>query len=109
MPNIFCTNKLKSYLKPILSNDLYLASKDDWNATIFILDRKKCICFLNKSTIYAAVLFDFKVKDLPNLNKLFVETCIKQLISDKILKPNQEEVVRKSLEPVYFRSTDNDR
>ena len=108
MVKIHCTAKLKVFLTPLIKTDS-LESDEVWNAHLFYLNRKRCICFLNKETLYTVVLFDVLKKDLENLKTLFVESLIKQLYSDSILLKEDETRIRREFIELHFYQTNNDR
>lgn len=109
MAIVYCTNKLKSFLKPLVS-DTPLLSQDGWNAHLFYIKARKCIAFIHKETLYVVVLFDVFKKDLSKIRTLFRQAFINQLSSDEILKKREaEEWIEKYVEQIYFQSTDNDR
>jgi len=108
MVKIYCTAKLKDFLSPLIETNS-LETAEVWNAHLFYLKRKKCICFLNKETLYTVVLFDVLKKDLNNLKTLFVESLIRQLYSDNILEKENEQKVRAEFDEIRFYPTNNDR
>jgi hypothetical protein len=108
MVKIHCTAKLKDFLSPLIETNS-LETAEVWNAHLFYLNRKKCICFLNKETLYTVVLFDVLKKDLDNLKTLFVESLIQQLYSDDILEKQNEQKVRMEFDEIRFYPTNNDR
>jgi len=108
MVKIHCTAKLKDFLNPLVETDSFDIS-EVWNAHLFYLNRKKCICFLNKETLYAIVLFDVLKKDLKNIKSLFVKSLIQQLYSDGILVEENEPKVRAEFAEIHFYPTNNDR
>jgi hypothetical protein len=108
MVKIHCTAKLKDFLSPLIETDC-LETGELWNAHLFYLERRKGICFLNKETLYAVVLFDILKKDLKNLKSLFVESLIQQLYSDGILAEENEPKVRAEFAEIHFCPTNNDR
>ncbi|MEZ5172107.1 MAG: hypothetical protein R2850_00990 [Bacteroidia bacterium] len=108
MTTVFCTSKLKDFLKGELNSENPLASGEQWNANLFLIQGKKCIAFLHKETVYSVVLFNVEQKDISNLKSLFTEACIKQLYSDKILEQSIEPMVRKTIGNISFHSSDRD-
>ena len=94
MPNIFCSNKLKEFLKPIVDINKNIENDDQWNAHLFYLEGTKCIVFLNKETIYSFVLFDILKKDITNIRRLFIDGFISKLYADNILELKDELVLR---------------
>ncbi len=109
MTTIYCTAKLKEFIKPIIGIETPLSIEHQWNAHLLYLNGRKCIAFLHKETIYTVVLFDIVKKDLVNIEKLFIEEFIKQLYSDKILDKRDEILAREQIGEINFRPTDNDR
>ena len=107
MANIYCSSKLKEFLKPIIDNDN--RNFEQWNAHLFYLEKRKCIIFLNKETIYSFVLFNILKKDIPNINNLFIEGFINQLYADNILEKKDEHFLRRKYENLTFLPTNNDK
>jgi len=107
MANIYCSLKLKEFLKPIIENNI----KDDeqWNGHIFYLESKKCILFLNKETIYSFVLFEVLIKDIKNIRRLFIDGFINQFYADGILDQENDLILRMKYENLIFLSTNNDK
>ena len=109
MVNIFCTSKLKEFLKPIVDTSKHIENNEQWNAHLFYLEGRKCIIFLNKETIYSFVLFDILKKDISNIRRLFIDGFINKLYEDEILELKDELVLRMKYENTRFLPTNNDK
>lgn len=109
MISIFCSKKL-SKLLDISGNQLDTSeTSENWNGHFFYFNKRKCILFINKETLYSFVLLDVLKKDVKNINDLFVNNFIQQLYSDRILSKDKEDIIRKQYKKLTFRLTDNDR
>lgn len=109
MNTIFCTEKLKKFFKPIMSDEMLLSVGDQWNANLTFIDKRKCVAFIHKETLYVVVIFDILTRDLKNIKRLFTEAYIRQLYTDGILERENELLVRNQIGEMYFKPTDNDR
>lgn len=84
-----------------------LSTIGKWNATIFYVQRKKCIIFLNSISKYNVLLTDIKAKDYGNLENLFMNSLYSQLIYDGIIISFKE--LEMLLGTIVFYPTDGDR
>ncbi len=109
MNTIFCTEKLRKFFKPIMSDEILLSVGDQWNANLTFIDKRKCVAFIHKETLYVVVIFDILTRDLKNIKQLFTEAYIRQLYTDGILERENELLVRNQIGEMYFKPTDNDR
>jgi len=107
--SIFVTKKLEAVIKcNVLPNNINNTSfLGKWNATVFYLDRRKCLLFSNGTTKYNVIVADFKVKDLKKIGFLFTDAFHQQLNFDGIsIFLNCIQSIIGELE---FHPTDNDR
>ena len=109
MVNVFCTSKLKEFLKPLVDTSKPIVNNEQWNAHLLYLEGRKCIIFLNKETIYSFVLFDILKKDISNIRRLFIDGFINKLYEDEILELKDELVLRMKYENTRFLPTNNDK
>lgn len=108
-PTFFCSKKLSDLLKLKTKRTELSGSYEKWNGHLFYLDKKKCLVFMHKETLYSVVLLDILKKDLENLNKLFIDSFIKQLYSDSILPQDKENKIRNEYKQITLQLTDNDK
>lgn len=106
---IFCSKKLSDLLGLKTKRTELSCSCEKWNGHLFYLDKKKCVVFMHKETLYSVVLLDILKKDLENLNELFIDNFIKQLYSDKILPQDKEVKTRNAYKQITLQLTDNDQ
>lgn len=109
MAHVFCSSKLKEFLKPIIDINKPIGNDEQWNAHLFYLEGRKCIIFLNKETIYSFVLFDVIKKDTSNIRRRFIDGFISKLYEDNILDLEDELVLRMKYENISFCPTNNDK
>ncbi len=110
--NIYTTKKLEKFVKKLIKNDQQGQGESsgilgDWNATLFYVDRKKCLLFTNKKTKYNVILSNVKAADLKKIDDLFKNAFFTQLIYDGIVLTFDH--IASLTDNLVFRSTDNDR
>ena len=108
-PTISCSKKLSDLLGLKRKRDELSDSCEKWNGHLFYLDKRKCLVFMHKETLYAVVVLDILKKDLENLNQLFIDSFIQQLYSDNILPHGKENKIRNDYKQISFQSTNNDK
>ena len=108
MPNIFCSAKLKTFIKPIIDNHP-TENEEQWNAHLFYLEGRKCIIFFHKETAFSFVLIDILKKEVSQLQTLFINSFIHQLYADAILEQKDEALIRTQYQNLTFLSTNNDK
>ncbi len=106
---IFTTKKLektisKHITKDSIENTSFLG---EWNANIFIINRKKCWLLMNFKTKYVLVLNDIKIKDVKNISTVFKENLYNQFIYDGIII--DYDLLDKMVGEVKLYSTNNNR
>lgn len=106
---IYTTKKLEKFVKKLVKKEGERNSSilGDWNASVFYIDRKKCLIFTNKKTKYNVILPDVKAADLINLDELFKNTFYSQLVYDGIR--SSFDYIASLTGKLVFRPTDNDR
>lgn len=79
---IYCTKKLINELNSTIQSkeETHInQGLGDWYSNIFILNRRKCIIFVNIKTLCAFVVPDLLRKDLSKFQYLFIEGLVKIL------------------------------
>lgn len=107
---IHTTKKLEKLIKKIVkpqSTAIQCGILGKWNATVFYVDRKKCLLILNAKTQYAVILTDIKSSDLGTIDDLFKNVFYSQLIYDGIIKDFEK--IDALIGSLDFLPTDNDR
>ncbi|WP_409012683.1 DUF6933 domain-containing protein [Dyadobacter sp. 3J3] len=107
MVQIYCTQKLNKFIKTGIKQSLP-RKEHDWSAHLFFISGRKCIIFVNKQTLYTVLLMDIFKKDMPHINRLFLEAFIGQLQMDHILGSHEGQI-RNIYNEISLLSTDNDR
>lgn len=106
---IHTTKKLEKLVKKFISSqqefDEGILGK--WNATVFYIDRKKCLLFTNGKTKYNVILTNITVADFKKIDVLFKEACYAQLINDGII--TEFETLSTIIGSLHLLPTDNDR
>ena len=105
---IYTTKKLEKFVEKLIKSDIDADSGllGKWNATLFDVERKKCLLFINGFTKYNVILPDIKLSDLKNLEEIFRSTLINQLIYDGIIADFKK--VEAHIGALDFLCTDND-
>jgi hypothetical protein len=106
---IHTTKKLEPFFKKFITNDTSAETGilGKWNATIFFVERKKCLLFTNGLTKYNVILTEVKSSDLSNIEVLFKNSFISQLIYDGIIVDFDR--LTMNMGQLAFLPTDNDR
>jgi hypothetical protein len=109
MPTIFCSHKLAKFLG--ISHKLKPEpnSNWDWNAHLFLLDRRKCLVFVEKESLYTVAVFGIVKKDLKNLKSIFLTYFLEQLNWDKLLTNSVKDLIIRDLNTIELSTTDNDK
>ena len=84
-------------------------SIDNWNGHLFMLEKRKCIVFVHKETLYSFVLFDILKGHLKEFKNIFLLHYLEQLKADELLTPEIEAGIRKDFENFQLSTTDDDR
>ncbi|MBN8564809.1 MAG: hypothetical protein J0L70_30210 [Leptolyngbya sp. UWPOB_LEPTO1] len=86
MPVIRCTQKLLTEIgssgaeNPELS-DLPL---DEWYANLVILDRQKCVVFINPATLFVAISYGKRRNELRQLQQILMESLRQALTAEEV-------------------------
>jgi len=107
MPTIFCSTKLSKLIG--IQTRLPSLSLDNWNGHIFNLEKKKCLVFVHKETIYSFVIFDILKRHLKDLQKMFLEGLLNQLDNDKLLTDDNKNAIINEFGTIEFSTTDDDK
>jgi hypothetical protein len=107
MPIVFCSRKLAKLID--LDQRLPSISLDNWNAHLFILERRKCIALVQKETLYSVVLFGVLKAQLKDFKNLFLNHLLQQLEYDSLLTPNIKNAIITQFDTFNLSSTDDDR
>lgn len=108
--HIHLSKKLEKLLKKFTdkkSSEADSSRLGKWNATVFYVDRKKCLFFLNAQTTYSFILVNVVAKDYPNLHKKIKEELYEQLSYDGILLAPKQFLAL--IGEIRFLPTDADR
>jgi hypothetical protein len=112
MATIFCSQKLTIFLglptKPKV-NTTAAAVPYGWNAMLFYLNKRKCLLFMYKKTLYAFLVLGIVKKDLADFPKFFRLHLIDQLISDQLINPETKTILDVAYESITLQPTDNDK
>ncbi|MEX6625812.1 MULTISPECIES: DUF6933 domain-containing protein [Tenacibaculum] len=109
MTNIFTTKKLEKIIHKKIEDKALIYENDlgSWNANVFYIAKKKCILFVNSKTFFSVIIPRFSVKDINNLDTLFIDNLHQQLLFEKIAI--DYEVISSKIGKIAFNSTNNNR
>ncbi|WP_158837567.1 DUF6933 domain-containing protein [Polaribacter sp. L3A8] len=109
MTHIFTTKKLEKIIhKKINKDDFFVENKlGNWNANVFFIAKKKCILFVNSKTFFSVVIPRFSVKDINNLDQLFIDNLHEQLLYENI--EIDYKVMLSEIGEIKFNPTNNNR
>ena len=107
MITIFCSVKLAKLMGADTRHPSL--SMNAWNGHLFTLERRKCIVFVHKETLYSFVLFNVLKKELTNFKKVFTDNLLLQLRYDRLLDSTVEKCILKELENMELSTTDGDK
>lgn len=107
MGQLYCTQKLGKFIQTGRKEGLP-QTEHDWSGHLFFIFGRKCIIFVHKKTLYTVMLMDVFKKDMPHIDRLFLESFINQLEADNILG-SHEALIRNVYKEINLVSTDNDR
>jgi hypothetical protein len=110
MIKIYCTKKLESFVNVEHEDKTeFQESENNWNGQLISIDRRKCLYFVHKKTLYSFVIFNILKKDLKNLDILLYEAFENQLKSDKIYDDKAERYLNIHFNGYKLLRTDNDQ
>ncbi|CAL2079904.1 conserved hypothetical protein [Tenacibaculum dicentrarchi] len=109
MTNIFATKKLEKIIYKKIEDKGLIYENDlgSWNANVFYIAKKKCILFVNSESFFSVIIPRFSVKDINNLDTLFIENLHQQLLFEKIAI--DYDVISSKIGQIAFNSTNNNR
>ena len=113
MPHIFCTSRLSSLIgkerfsKPIALDSVH--KLDLWNADLFHVDKRKCILFTNKHTLFCVVRLNILKRDLVDLNSFFLRSLKSQLQAEGIFSNTDVRNWAETKSEVAYHPSDNDK
>ena len=109
MAIIYCTQKFETVVgkSRIVKSDKS-SPLGNWNANVFMVNRKNCVILMNDVSYYSVILIDFKKIDLMNFHEVFAERFLKQLENDEISFPSKfTDKITKELQPVFLTTNNN--
>jgi hypothetical protein len=109
MINIFCTKKLEKLLGPVSRNEEIKETEHNWTGNLLMVNRKKCLLFIDKNSLYIFLILGFSIKNLSKIKKMFLEEFINQLKRDKIYSIESEYYFNDLFSEINFFRTDNDQ
>ena len=109
MIEIFCSAKVSTLIGIKVKSAENDTISGNWNVHLFLLNRKKCLLFIHKETLFCVAVYGIIKKDYPNLSTLFINSLVEQLYVQEILTEAQEQILRDAYKDVTFFTTDNDR
>ena len=106
---IHTSKKLEKLLQKVIQVDPNKESArlGKWKATLFYVNRKKCLLPANARTQYNVILTDFKTSDLKYIEMRFKVAFYEQLRHDEI--EVDANAVNSIIGNITFHKTDNDR
>jgi hypothetical protein len=112
MITIYCSQKLTTLLGLPKNHSESLSTETDlhdWNAILFYLNKRKCLLFMQKKTLYAFLALDIVKKDLIDFSRFFRQHLTDQLLADQLINPHAKNLLDSICDPISLMSTDNDR
>ncbi len=112
MATVYCSQKLATLLdlpKKPQANTSAAADPHSWNAMLFYLNKRKCLLFAHKSTLYTFLALDIVKKDLTDFPKFFRQHFTDQLLADQLIYPQTQSLLDSAYESISLLQTDNER
>ncbi len=108
---LYCSNKLQKYIgfKENQIKQATLPELNSWNAHLFIINRKKCLFFMNHDTYFSFVVYNIKKPDIKNLSQLFITGFLFELNKLKLITAEQETQLKANFTGVFLHSSINNR
>jgi hypothetical protein len=109
MAIIYCTQKFETVVGKtrIVKSDKY-SPLGNWNANVFMVNKKNCVILMNDISYYSVLLIDFKKIDLMNFHEVFAERFFNQLEIDDISFPSEFTYkITKELQPIFLTTNNN--
>lgn len=112
MATIYCSSKLSTLLGlPKKPKDQLTTAADPhgWNALLFYINKRKCILFMNKSTLFSFLALDIIKRDLADFPSFFRQGFTDQLLADQLLSPQTKSYMDTICDSITLLPTDNDK
>jgi hypothetical protein len=112
MATIYCSAKLSTLLGlPKKPKDFPTAAADShsWNAMLFFMNKRKCLLFMHKQTLYSFLVLDILKKDLADFPKFFRQHFTDQLLADQLITPQIRTMLDTEYATISLQPTDNDK
>lgn len=112
MATIYCSQNLATFIglpKKPKANTTAAADPHNWNAMLFYLNKRKCLLFVHKPTLYCFLALEILKKDLADFSKLFKQHFTDQLFADQLINPQTKTLLDSAYESIVLQPTDNDK
>lgn len=112
MAIIYCSAKLSTLMglsKKPKEQSITEVDSHGWNALLFYLNKKKCMLFMHKPSLYSFLALDIVKKDLLDFPKFFRQHFTDQLMADQLLNPQSKTYMDTTCDSITLFSTDNDK
>jgi len=109
MTAIYCSRKLETFINTETIPEEINPYDREWSAHLVAIGGRKCVCMVDKKTLYGILLIDVLKKDLPTISSTIYLSFIQQLKGDRIYNPELDGVYSRMFSSVRFFKTDNDR
>lgn len=112
MATIYCSTKLSTLLNlPKKPMDQLNTAVDPqgWNALLFYMNKRKCILFMHKQTLYCFLALNIVKKDLADFPSFFRQGLTDQLLADQLLSPQMKAYLDTTCDSITLLPTDNDK
>jgi hypothetical protein len=88
MATIYCSTKLSTLLglnKKPREQSPAAVDPHSWNTMLFYLNKRKCLLFMHKASLYSFLALDIVKKDLADLPSFFRQHFTDQLLADQLI------------------------
>lgn len=112
MATIYCSTKLSTLLglpKTPKQPPTAAADPHSWNAQLFYLNKRKCLLFTHKQTLYSFLALDIVKKDLGDFDKFFRQGLTDQLLADQLITEKAKIMLEQDYGSIILNPTDNDK
>ena len=112
MATIYCSAKLSTLLglsKKPKDDSTVSADPNSWNAMLFYLNKRKCLLFAHKSTLYTFLVLDIVKKDLGDFPKFFSQNFTDQLLADQLITERAKVMLEQDYGSIILKPTDNEK
>lgn len=106
MQLIRCTQKLLKELKhkPATNIEPFKSLLGSWHANLLLIERRKCVLFINDSTLFTILVPYLKKLDFQNLNFVFQEHLFKNLLHEDCSQKQIEAVLTEHNRLIYTKT-----